>query len=88
MLHITSAEYVDGFRVRVGFNNGYFGIADFSEALQGPIFIPLLDPVYFRTFSIEGHTVTWSNGADFAPEYILHLAQTQTHAETAGATTR
>jgi hypothetical protein len=24
----------------------------------------------FKSFKIEGHTLSWSNGADFAPEFF------------------
>jgi hypothetical protein len=75
MLHITSVTYVDGYRVRVEFNNGLCGIADFADSLDGPIFFPLRDTNYFRTFRLEGHTLSWSNGADFAPEYVLELTR-------------
>ena len=73
MLHVTSAEYIDRYRVRVAFNNGNCGIADLEDSLDGPVFFPLRDVNYFRTFRIEGHTLSWSNGADFAPEYVLDL---------------
>ena len=77
MLHVTSAEYVDRYRIRVIFNNGNHGIADFSESLDGPVFFPLRDVDYFKTFRIEGHTLSWANGADFAPEYVAELALQQ-----------
>jgi len=73
MLHITSAEYLEEYRVLVEFNDGTTGIADFSQSLEGNIFLPLRDRIYFRTFQIEGHTLSWSNGADFAPEYVRLL---------------
>ena len=81
MLHVTSAEYLEGYRVRVEFNNGEFGIADFFNSLDGSIFQPLRDPAYFHSFQLEGHTLAWANGADFAPEYILGLLQRVNSAE-------
>jgi hypothetical protein len=75
MLHVTYAEYIDRHRVRVEFNNGESGTADFANSLDGPVFYPLRDTNYFRTFRIEGHTLSWSNGADFAPEYILEIVR-------------
>ena len=81
MLHVTSAEYLDGYRVRVEFNSGDFGIADFCNSLNGPIFRPLREPTYFRTFRVEGHTLAWENGADFAPEYIQGLLRLSNSAD-------
>lgn len=67
---ITEAEYIDGYRVLVTFKNGTTGEVDFEGDLDGPIFEPLKDPAYFRQFHLEGHTLAWDNGADFAPEFV------------------
>ena len=81
MLHITSAEYLEEYRVRVEFNDGATGVADFGKSLDGTVFLPLRDRTYFRTFRIDGHTLSWSNHADFAPEYIRQLTQSSNTAE-------
>ena len=86
MIHVTSAEYIDRYRVRVTFNNGNCGIADFENSLDGPVFFPLRDIEYFRAFKIEGHTLSWSNGADFAPEYVLDLIMAEKATEQTVAT--
>jgi hypothetical protein len=74
-LHVTHAEHVDAHRVQVTFNDGTQAEIDLSGSLNGPIFEPLRDVEYFRSFSIEGHTLAWPNGADFAPEYLHSLAR-------------
>ena len=33
----------------------------------------IFDPEYFKQFTLEGHTLTWPNGADFAPEHLHDL---------------
>jgi hypothetical protein len=40
--------------------------------LTGEIFEPLRDRAYFCRFQVnpDVHTVTWLNGADFAPEFL------------------
>ena len=81
MLHIVSAEYLENYRVRIHFNDGETGVVDFAESLDGTVFLQLRDLAFFQTFRIEGHTLSWSNGADFAPEYIRQLVQTQNHIE-------
>jgi hypothetical protein len=73
-LHVTHAEYVDGYRVKISFNDGSAAEIDLSESLEGPIFERLRDVDYFKSFSIVGHTLAWPNGADFAPEYLHSLA--------------
>jgi len=67
---IGEAEYIDGYRVLVTFKNGTTSEVDFEGDLDGPIFEPLKDPAYFRQFHLEGHTLAWDNGADFAPEFV------------------
>jgi hypothetical protein len=34
------------------------------------LFEPLKDKEFFSSFTLEGHTLSWSNGADFAPEFL------------------
>ena len=40
----------------------YLGIATKAAAAK-----------YFKNFKLEGHTLMWPNGADFAPEYLHAL---------------
>lgn len=75
-LHVTDAQHLEDHRVRVSFNDGTVAEIDLSGSLDGPIFEPLRDVEYFKSFSIVGHTLAWPNGADFAPEYLQSLAAT------------
>jgi len=74
-LHVTGAKHIDGHRVHVWFNDGTDGQIDLSQSMDGPIFEPLRDVEYFKSFSITGHTLAWPNGADFAPEYLHSLVK-------------
>jgi len=74
VLHITHAEYLGGHQVRLKFDDGFSGVADLAGRLTGPVFQPLNDIEAFRQFEIIGHTLSWPNGADFAPEYLRGLA--------------
>ena len=76
-LHVLDAKHVEGHRVFVQFNDGTASEIDLSQSLAGPIFQPLRDVEYFHCFSIEGHTLAWPNGTDFALEYLLDLAKSQ-----------
>ncbi|MCF8373762.1 MAG: DUF2442 domain-containing protein [Bacteroidales bacterium] len=75
-LHIIDAKYVDGYKIKVTFNNGQEGVADLSKALTGPVFEGLKNKSSFAAFSLdtELNTITWPNGADLAPEYIYFQA--------------
>ena len=75
-LHVTSARPLDGFRVEVCFDDGREGVADLTEAIEGPMFESLKDPDVFTTLRVdeELRTIVWPNGADLAPEYLYYRA--------------
>lgn len=70
MIHVVDARHVSGFTLWLRFNDGTEGEIDLSGELEGPIFQLLRDPLYFKTFKVDLDTVTWPNGADFAPEFL------------------
>jgi hypothetical protein len=75
MLHVLSVEYRGGHRLRLLFSDGVEGEADLSAVLEGPVFAPLRDPAAFAAVRLdrEFRTITWPNGADFAPEFLRDL---------------
>ncbi|MGE4530691.1 MAG: DUF2442 domain-containing protein [Acidithiobacillus sp.] len=79
MLHITEVKALPGHRLHIRFNNGQEGDVDLSRELIGPIFDALRDDALFSRVKVHNlfHTVTWPNGADLAPEYLLDLLQHQ-----------
>ena len=76
MLHVVGAKHINRFQVELTFSDGFIGIADLEGMHNGPIFKPLNDPEVFKMFELQGHTLSWKNGADFAPEYLRELAST------------
>jgi hypothetical protein len=72
---ITRAEYVDGFRIKLWFNNNVVKTVDLRSSLNGLIFEPLKDLEFFKRFSVKYNTIEWENGADFAPEYLFALPE-------------
>lgn len=76
-LHVIEARHIDAYRIALTFNDGTMGEIDLSGELTGPIFEPLRDIEFFRSFSLVGHTLAWPNGADFAPEYLHELVNSQ-----------
>ena len=74
-MHVTQARYCGDFKVWVAFNDGAEGEIDLSSELYGELFEPLKDMEFFSSFPLEGRTLSWSNGADFAPEFLReHVA--------------
>ena len=74
-IEVVKAEYVDGYRIRLWFNNQVIKVVDLKSSLQGIVFEPLKDIDFFKRFTVKYNTVEWENGADFAPEYLLSLPE-------------
>jgi len=79
ILHTTRVEYLGDYRLFLSFDNGESGEVDLSARLHGGVFEPLRDKTLFATACQHplARTVTWSNGADLAPEYLLDLVRSQ-----------
>lgn len=72
ILHVKEARYVRDFVIWLRFNDGAEGEVDLRDELFGEVFEPLQDVTQFRQFRLdpEFSTIVWSNGADFAPEFL------------------
>ena len=72
---VTSVEYVSGYKLRVGFNDGSVRVVDLAKHLDGEIFEPLKNLRLFRTAKLNSDldTVVWDNGADMAPEFLYDI---------------
>ena len=74
-IHVEKAKYIKDYKVWLLFNDGAEGEIDLSSELDGEIFEPLKNVSFFKSFTLEGHTLSWNNGADFAPEFLReHIA--------------
>ena len=73
ILHIVKTECLGGHRVHLWFNDGTDGEVDLQPSLDGPIYEPFKEVNYFQRFRLDGHTLSWENGADFAPEYLHEM---------------
>lgn len=72
---VVKAEYVDGYRIRLWFNNQVIKVVDLQSSLKGKVFEPLINIDFFKQFKVRYNTIEWDNGADFAPEYLLSLPE-------------
>ncbi len=74
--HVTSAEHLEGYRIRLRFRDGSIGVADLSAYVDPDnVFRSFRDPEYFRGFRIEYGTLVWGSGdVDIAPEALYEMA--------------
>lgn len=74
---LIEAKHVHAFTLHLRFSDGTEGEVDLEQELDGEVFKPLKNPAYFQRFTVhpELHTVTWPNGADFAPEFLYDKVQ-------------
>ncbi len=76
-LHVTSVTYLDGYKLRLAFNNGVVRDVDLQDELYGEVFEPLRDIELFKqvTINSDTNTIEWPNGADFAPEFLYEVSE-------------
>jgi len=78
LFDIVEAKYIDGYNLRISFEDGKQGVFDFSPYVKEGIFIQLRDKKEFIKFYVnkELGTICWPNGADIAPETIYEKLKT------------
>lgn len=76
LVHVTEAESLGGYRLRLRFDDGLAGDVDLSREVWSGIFSPLSDPAYFEKVELDEElgTIVWPNGADIAPETLHRWA--------------
>lgn len=70
---LISANYMEGYKIEVTFEDGAKGIVDFSKYLsKGGVFEKFKDKEFFKNFKIneELGVLTWADEIDIAPETI------------------
>ena len=72
-LEVSKAEYLDNYRIKLMFNNGETKTVDLQNELNGNVYTPLRQLDFFKSFGVQYNTIEWSNGADFAPEYLYSI---------------
>jgi len=77
MRWVTEAIYIDGYRLKVWFDNGETKVVDLQPHLDGPVFEPLKDLDFFKSFHVNHDldTVVWPNNADFSPDFLYEIGQ-------------
>jgi len=77
MVRVIEARHVRDYVIRVRFADGVEGEVDLKDELYGEVFEPLKDPELFKSLMVnpDWHTVSWPNGADFAPEFLYSAVE-------------
>ena len=73
---IVEAVPLDGYRLKLRFEDGTTGTVDVSRCVQfSGVFAPLLDPVEFATVKVDAElgTVCWPCGADLDPDVLYAI---------------
>ena len=74
-LEVSKAEYLNHYRIKLKFNNGETKTVDLQNELIGNVYEPLRQLDYFKNFQVKFNTIEWSNGADYAPEYLYSIVE-------------
>ena len=74
-LEIDKAEYLHDYSIKVYFTDKTVKMVDLKNHLNGEVFLPLRKIDLFKEFTIPLNTIEWSNGADFAPEFLYEIGE-------------
>jgi uncharacterized protein DUF2442 len=72
-IRVTEVEPLEGFRLRLRFNDGVERVVELEDELWGPVFEPLkANPELFRQARVDKElgTIVWPNGADMDPDVL------------------
>lgn len=75
ILRIDEATVCGDFTLELKFSEGTRKRVNVKSLLTGPVFQPLRSEDYFNRMVLDkaSGTVSWPNGADFAPEALFEL---------------
>ncbi len=77
MQDVVSANYCEGYKIELRFEDGNGGIVDFSNFLcRGGVFKKFEDINFFKDFRINKDlgVITWNDEIDIAPESLYSYA--------------
>ena len=74
---VKDASYVEGYKLRIQFENDEIKLVDLADHLDGGIFEPLKDISYFKSLEVNRDidTVVWPNEADFSPDFLYEIGK-------------
>ena len=80
IIHVTRVQVVGHYVLDLSFDDGTRKRVNLQRELYGPIFEPLRNAAYFAQayLDADSRTVTWPNGADFAPDFLYRYEPEET----------
>jgi hypothetical protein len=75
VISVVSAEYIEGYEIKLSFSDGIERVIDFSEFLKNaknPMTKKYLDKKLFRNYSIEYGDIIWNDYEMCFPVWDLH----------------
>jgi hypothetical protein len=83
IIHIVKVSVVHPYFLEILFDDGMGKRVNLLRELYGPIFEPLRDPAFFALAFVDenSRTVSWPNGADFAPDFLYEYKPAELEAE-------
>ncbi len=73
MIYVTDFKVIGPHSLELTFNDGTCKRVNLRRMLWGEMFELLRDPEFFAQAQLDEWTVSWPNGADFAPEFLYEL---------------
>jgi hypothetical protein len=76
MHYVTDVAYAGEYKLWIRFEDNEPRLVDLADHLDGPVFEPLKEPSYFRSFRLNPDidTVVWPNNADFSPDFLYSIS--------------
>ncbi len=70
MPRVSTICPLEGYKLKVHFENGESGILDMTPYLDFGVFSQLKDPERFRSVTVTFDTIEWAGEIDLDPEFV------------------
>jgi hypothetical protein len=70
-------EYIDGYGLRLHFDDRSIKVVDLENMLKRAknMLLPLKDLEYFKKVLCDGFSICWPNGVDFCPDVLYSMGR-------------